>query len=141
MSIFWANERPSSSDSEDSEPENIEWPKNNYTLSHITIAHIIIILAATGFCLLHRREEITKEPNSCPSNFGEFESENGQFEREQKSFMDLLQSCEDQVNTFQAENIQLKSEKQKYKEDFQEKQKELIKASERFNALHREFIL
>ena len=125
MSIWWANERPASSDSEDSEHENIEWPKNNYTLSHITIANIIIILAAISLCLLQRK--VSKE-------------QNGQFEREQKLIcIDLLQSCEEQVNTFKAERRQHESEKQKYEKNFQQVKEKLELAEKRFNALKCEF--
>ena len=68
MSIWWANERPSSSDSEDSEPEIVEWPKNNYTLIHIAIAHIIIVLASIFLCQLHSLQ-------SCEERFKEFKCE------------------------------------------------------------------
>ena len=103
MSIWWANERPSSSDSEDSEPENVEWPKNNYTLIHITIAHIIIVLATIFLCQLQLKVEV---------RMGQFKIKNERYEREQKSFIHSLQSCE------------------------KHKQKELQLAEEQFNALN-----
>ena len=90
MSIWWANERPSSSDSEDSEPEIVEWPKNNYTLIHITIAHIIIVLASIFLCQLQFKVEV---------GIGQLKMKNGRYEREQESFIHSLESCEKQVNT------------------------------------------
>ena len=73
---FWRDARPSSSESEDSKPEysdsctqtqEFEEKYNNYTLTHITLAKIIIVLASIILCSLQLKLEAVERFNALNS--------------------------------------------------------------------------
>ena len=156
---YWGRERPSSTESENSAPADIEPAirqrrrrrpaakiepqestndNNNLSLTIITVLVSIII----GLSILLVQVNNEKELNSCQSILSinetfirQLESENEHYARQHNSCIDSLQSSEKQIIELKIENRQHESEKQKNEKNQKETEKKLDLAEKKLNLL------
>ena len=154
--IFWEKERPSSTDSEDSEPtrrisSRAKIDPRTIPNHHKTITFTIIIVLISiilGLFILLIQVEQEKKLVTCPSCAPinetltrQLESENERFAHNQNSCIDLLKTKKElelameQVKTMKDDARKCESEKQKYEKSFQETQKKFSLVEKQLNVL------